>query len=316
MSNNIVAYIDLLAFSNHMRENTKDAVMAMNNYNTILYTKLRDKIIHPVSSYPEELKELAQRCSIDSFDFFIPYSDSVFLMSNDCNSFVKQLGSFVFDSYIITARFCENPIDSSKPEKGYVNNYSVNENGEILVNKEECNYYPALFRGGLAYGEAFPIDLYSVLNKKTAKAKIITGQAVIDAVDLEKEIKGPRLIFNQKVYEQLNDDTRDYCRITPECSNMYEILWPAFKYIKQRDPFLLKKEIDKMSDIIEPAYNLWKAYKHMPFSAQYFNFIEMIIASTIQFFDKKCNLKDFAKSKISNWINRKEIKDKINVEKY
>lgn len=37
---NIVAYIDLLAFSNHIRENTNDALMAMNNYNTILSTKI------------------------------------------------------------------------------------------------------------------------------------------------------------------------------------------------------------------------------------------------------------------------------------
>lgn len=30
--NHIVAYIDLLAFLNHLRENTNDALKAMNNY--------------------------------------------------------------------------------------------------------------------------------------------------------------------------------------------------------------------------------------------------------------------------------------------
>ena len=57
---NIVAYIDLLAFSNHVRENTGDALMAMNNYNTILSTKIRDELVNPVASYPEGLKELAK----------------------------------------------------------------------------------------------------------------------------------------------------------------------------------------------------------------------------------------------------------------
>ena len=54
----IVAYIDLLAFSNYLRENTSDALMAMNNYKTILSTKIRDEITNPVSSYPKELQEL------------------------------------------------------------------------------------------------------------------------------------------------------------------------------------------------------------------------------------------------------------------
>ena len=56
-TNNIVAYIDLLAFSNHVRENTSDALTAMNNYNTIISTKSRDEILNPVSSYPPRLSE-------------------------------------------------------------------------------------------------------------------------------------------------------------------------------------------------------------------------------------------------------------------
>lgn len=316
MENNIVAYIDLLAFSNHLREDTSDALMAMNNYNTILSTKIRDEITTPVSLYPKGLQELAKKHSIDSFDYFLPFSDSVFLMSSDSSSFIKQLGSFVLQSFTLTAHFYKRPIDPSKPEKGYINNYSINKDGEVVVNLGECNYYPALFRGGIAYGEAFPIELYSIIDKKPSKAKVITGKAVVDAVGLESKHKGPRLVFGQDVFDQLNDDARDYCRIIPEASNLYEILWPALIYIKQNETFQCEQEMSKMSDLIIPAYNLWKAYNHTQVSSHYFNFIELIIASTIQFFDKKCQLKEFAKSKIIEWINSNELKDKIIINKY
>lgn len=316
MDNKIVAYIDLLAFSNHLREDTSDALMAMNNYNTILSLKIRDDIANPVSSYSKDLQELAKMHSVESFDFFLPFSDSVFLMSSDCSSFIKQLGNFVLQSFTLTARFYANPIDPSKPEKGHINNFSINEDGKVEVNQGECNYYPALFRGGLAYGEALPIELYSVIDKHPSKAKVITGEAVVDAVRLETSVKGPRLIFCKDVYDQLNDDARDYCRETPESSKMHEILWPALKYIRQIDIRQCEQEIHKMYEIIIPAYNLWKAYNHTLFSSHYFNFIELIIASTIQFYDKKCQLKDFAKDKISEWINNNELKYKINVDKY
>lgn len=316
MNENIVAYIDLLAFSNHIRENTSDALMAMNNYNTILFSKIRDEIANPVSSYIKELQGLAKMHSIDSFDFFLPFSDSVFLMSSDCSSFIKQLGSFVLQSFTLTAHFYAHPIDVSKPEKGYINNYSINKDGNVVVNQGECNYYPALFRGGLAYGEAFPIELSSVIDKKPAKSKVITGKAVVSAVRLESSVKGPRLVFGQDVFDQLNSDALDYCRIVPESNNMYEILWPAIGFIKQNEVRQCEQEIHKMYEIIVPAYNLWKAYNHTPFSAHYFNFIELIIASTIQFFDKKCQLKEFAINQIQAWIDQNELKNKIMLDLY
>lgn len=312
----IVAYIDLLAFSNYLRENTSDALMAMNNYNTILSTKIRDEITNPVSSYPKELQELAKIHSIDSFDFFLPFSDSVFLMSSNCSSFIKQLGSFILQSFTLTADIYTHPVDSSNPEMGYINNYSINKDGELVLNKGECNYYPALFRGGLAYGEAFPIELSSIIDKAPSKAKVITGKAVVNAVLMESSVKGPRLVFCQDVFEQLNEDARDYCRKIPDINNMYEVLWPALEFIRQNDLIQCKQEIQKMYEILLPAYNLWKAYNHTPFSAHYFNLVELIIASTIKFFDKKCQLKDFAKNKISEWINKYGIQDKIDVEKY
>lgn len=313
---NIVAYIDLLAFSNHVRENSGDALMAMNNYNTILSTKIRDELMNPVASYSPGLQEIAKMHSIDSFDYFLPFSDSVFLMSHDCNAFIKQLGSFVLQSFTITSHFYRHPIDPANPERGLINHISFDENGQVRVSKDTCNYYPALFRGGLSYGEAFPIELSSVIDNKSSISKVVTGAAVVEAVKLESGVKGPRLIFGENVYLQLDGDTRIYCRAIPENRNLYEILWPAMEYIKQNDIDQCAQEISKMYDLLVPAYNLWKAYNHTLYSAHYFNFIELIIASTIQLFDLKFGLKVHAKEVIKKWVTGNELKDKIQIEKY
>lgn len=314
--NNFVAYIDLLAFSNHVRENTSDAVMTMNSYNTILSTKIKDDKLYPVNSYPTALQDLAKSRSVDSFDFFLPFSDAIFLMSSDCNHFISQLGNFVLQSFTLTSNFYKNPIDPSQPEKGPILQYGVDDNGNITVTNGECNYYPALFRGGLAYGEAFPVELYGIVNKQTGKSKIITGTAVVEAVNLEAKVKGPRLIFKKSLFDQLGSDAKDYCRTIPEDRNMYEILWPSLSYIKQNDEFQCKQELSKFDDLFKPAYNLWKAYNHTVFSAHYFCFVELIIASTIQFFDKKCNLKNYVLEQLNNRLLNTDLKDKIDLKKY
>ncbi len=316
MSNNIVAYIDLLAFSNHLKDNLRDALMSMNNFNTILSTKILDELINPISTYPGGLKELAQIHSINSFDYFLPFSDSVFLMSKDCNTFIKQLGNFVLESFTISSHFYKNPLDPASPEKGSIINYSIGEDGALQTINDTCNYYPVLFRGGLSYGEAFPIDLFNINNKTFQKSKVITGKAVVEAVALESKVKGPRLIFSTTVFDQLEHDANDYCRAIPEDNGFYEILWPAMKFITQNNRFLNKQEFDRFYDLAKPIYNLLKAYNQTPYSIHYFNFIELIIASTIQFFDKKCYLKEFAKQKIASWIKGNDLKDKIDLSIY
>lgn len=312
MNNNIVAYIDLLAFSNHLRENTSDALMAMNNYNTIMSTKIRDDITNPVSSYSKELQELAKNTSIDSISYFLPFSDSVFLMSSDCNRFLKQLGDFVLRSFTITADFYRVPMDPSHPEKGKIINFKLDNTGNLITEDGICNYYPAIFRGGLAYGESFPVELFSKIANQPSKSTIITGKAVVDAVKLESSVKGPRLVFEQNVYDLLDTDTKIYCRQTHEKNNLYEILWPALLYIKQNGG----QEYSKIDELLLPAYNLWKAYNHTLYSSQYFNLIELIIASTIQWFDKSFNLKTFVVEALSKNQIIKELSGKIDLNDY
>lgn len=82
---------------------------------------------------------------------------------------------------------------------------------------------PALFRGGVAFGEVNPVKPALIDGKRT-EGYILVGDAVVKAVGMEKAVKGPRIVFGQDVFEQLNEEARLYTRSLPEDSNLFELL--------------------------------------------------------------------------------------------
>ena len=95
MAQKVVAYIDLLGFSNCVMNNPEEAIMMLSHFNTILSTLNFEREVHPSEGYEPSLQGLARRTSNESFEHFMPFSDSVFLASANCSDFVMQLGSFV-----------------------------------------------------------------------------------------------------------------------------------------------------------------------------------------------------------------------------
>jgi hypothetical protein len=303
----IVAYIDLLGFSNHVRKNTSDAMMIFSNYNTILHSKIRNNQMYPVDSYINELKELAKRTSIDSFEYFMPFSDSIFIVSNNANEFVSQISSFIYDCFYMTSHFYLNPKDSRDPEKVDMENFSLSEDNQINSAMIETHCHPTLFRGGMAYGEVIPIDIWGIIDTNPQKFKNFMGKAVVKAVKLESIVKGPRIIFEQDTYEQLNDEVKSrYIRKVKD-KDFYEILWPAITYIPENGEKEMQQHFPEM---FAAAVNLWKAYNHTPYSEHYFCFIELIVASTIQFFST-LGYKDEAVKLVITAIKNKGLEDKI-----
>jgi hypothetical protein len=290
-----VAYLDLLAFSNHVRENTQDALMAFTTYRTILETKLIDDITHPPSSYSNPiLQDLATRHSVNSFNHFLPFSDSVFISSEDPDLFLQQLGSFVLHCFTFTSLQYQHPENASDPIR--VSNTSITKDKEGREIKTEANWYPTLFRGGIAWGEAIPIELMGIVKNKPQKIANLAGKAVVRAVGLESKIKGPRIVFEKDLYERLNPQTKVYV-IETEVKGLYELLWPAFHYI----PTNGASEINRFYELFTPSVNLWQAYNHTPFSEHYFKFVELVVIGTIKIFEAN-GLKDSAVIKIKEMI--------------
>ena len=292
----IVTFLDLLAFSNHVRENTKDALSAFTTYKTILQTKIIDSTIHPPSSYPDSLtQDLATRSAIDSFNYFLPFSDSAFILADNPNLFLKQLGSFILHCFNFTSREYKKPKDPANPTKV---TYEFN---NALI---EENWYPTLFRGGIAFGEAIPIELTGIVKNKETKIANLAGKAVVKAVQLESKIKGPRIIFEKDLFEKLDVPTKVYVSET-EVKGYYELLWPGFLYIPSNGAL----EITSFSDLFLPAVNLWKAYNHTPYSEHYFKFVELVVTGTLKVFDAN-GLKDVAIREVTKLIETEGLKHK------
>jgi hypothetical protein len=292
-----VAFLDLLAFSNHVRENTQDALLAFTTYRTILETKITDDLVHPPSSYSNPiLQDLATRRSVNSFNHFLPFSDSVFISSDDPNLFLKQLGSFVLHCFTFTSQHYQKPDDPINPTK-VVHKFS----DDTII---EENWYPTLFRGGIALGEAIPIELMGIVNSEPQKITNLAGKAVVKAVGLESKIKGPRIVFEKDLYEKLDGTTKVYTSET-EIKGLYELLWPGFNYILSNG----ESEINDFHKLFVPAVNLWKAYNHTPFSEHYFKFIELVVTGTLRVFDANGH-KEIAVSKVTDVIKSQGLEHK------
>lgn len=286
-------------------KNTGDAMMAFSNYNAILHSKIRDGIAHPIDSYPKELQELAKNTAIDSFEYFIPFSDSIFIVSGDISSFITQLSSFVYNCFHFTSHFYVNPKDISDPTKDKMVSFSFDEKGELVSDYIEAHYYPTIFRGGIAYGEVFPIDLWSIANKNPEKRQNVAGKAVVRAVELEGKVKGPRIIFDADLLTYIDKQVRSrYVRKIVN-SDYCEILWPAIKYIPQNG----FQDAQFFHEMFTCAINLWKGYNHTPYSEHYFCFIELIVASTLQFFEA-IGYKEEALEMVKEAIKNKGLEDK------
>jgi hypothetical protein len=292
-----VAFLDLLAFSNHVRENTKDALLAFTTYRTILETKITDDLVHPQTTYSNPiLQDLATRRSVNSFNHFLPFSDSVFISSDETDLFLKQLGSFVLHCFTFTSRQYQNPEDPSNPTK-VVHKFKDN---TIL----EETWYPTLFRGGISLGEAIPIELMGIVKNKPQKIANLAGKAVVRAVGLESKIKGPRIVFEKDLYDKLDSETKVYTAET-EIKGLYELLWTGFHYIPSNG----QNEINSFYELFLPAVNLWKAYNHTQFSEHYFKFIELVVTGTLKVFEANGHI-DIAISKVKEMIKAQGLEHK------
>lgn len=61
MANKAVTYIDLLGFSECVRNNPEEAVMMLSHFNTILSQLNFERIVHPSSVYVPALQNIARK---------------------------------------------------------------------------------------------------------------------------------------------------------------------------------------------------------------------------------------------------------------
>lgn len=184
-----VAFLDLLGFSNTVTRSAEEALSMLQSYNSILHFGIVDSQLHPSSGYIPELQDLAKRNSMESFVDFLPFSDSIFITSENCSDFLLQLGSFLEKSFHLTAHFYAYPENKQDPMEMHNIGIEEDSKGVLTVVETPCRIPPTLFRGGVAYGEVSAINPTNLIAGNRTKGYILMGESVVRAVGLEKTVK-------------------------------------------------------------------------------------------------------------------------------
>lgn len=297
-----VAYLDLLGFKDAVMRNADEALLMLQSYNSILHIGIMDSQLHPSEGYEPQLRELAKRNSTESFLDFLPFSDSIFVTSENCSDFLLQLGAFLEKSFHFTAQVYAHPENKQDPIAYHNLEIGVDDKGEITSKREPCRIPPALFRGGVAFGEVNPLKPIALIDGNRTEGHVLIGDAVARSVGLEKIVKGPRVVFGKDVYNQLNENAQLYTRSLPEDSEFYELLWPGMKYILENP---MEGEFMHFHEMFVPAYNLWYYFKNdKVVSVHYERFIELIVASALKLYTHG-GMRDFALQQIGKTIDGK-----------
>lgn len=280
----LVAYLDFLGFRDHLSESLNDALLALGYYAEIMEIKTKE-----IGWVPEEqeLQVFARSHGVDTFDYFLPFSDSIVIASSqNPNIFIRQIASFLcsvfkfnsesFDSTRMQMEGRDNPLEEVNSKFG------CGADGHLTTDPEKNHNYPMLFRGGVSYGDVGFLTLQSRIKEVLQPATILAGQAVVNAVKLEeRKIKGPRILFDKEVFSRLSAKTKsEFCRKVPEESHSiyYELLWPnAYCLNLNSSP-----DFGEIDDLYGKAVALWRHYNHEECGIHYFKFSELIIASAME----------------------------------
>lgn len=304
------AYLDLLGFQDFLDRDLQGALGLLTDFHTIIQTEVIASKLHPIESSTNGiLKILAERRALNSFECFLPFSDSIFIKSSKPDLFVGQLSSFLLRTFLFKAHVFRCPESQHDPTKVTIKEIGVDIDGKVTAEDKEAFWFPAIFRGGIDYGDCYSIEVNSIKNGKLTVVTNLVGKSVVKAVNLEKEIKGPRLFCTQAFYEALRDKLERYIvRVDESRENLYEIYWTAFNFIETND--CEGELINSFEEVFMPAVNLWKAYNHLESSLHYYNFLKLIVRGTLHFFSFKEDELNQAKKHIILSLKREGLENK------
>lgn len=300
MNKKIIAFLDLLGFTNYITNDPEGALKLLENSCSILKLKLLSERISKRRFHQNNQGDTAK---IDSFESYYPMSDSIFIVASDANKFIEQISVFLITCLEFTINSIRYPENKNNPIEVTEKIFSI-KNGKVSKDELKKNWYPTLFRGGISYGELLAYETVAIHDSSSYKSYNLAGSAVINAIKLEKFDKGPRLFCDKDFYNLLDlEKQKLVVCVRVEDRSSYEILWPAFYYLNNVPDI----EIYEVNGLLEPAVNLYMHYKdNSEICLHYRNFIDLIIRSTIKHFETY-SYKEQAEKYILNFLKKKQI---------
>ena len=227
------------------------------------------------STQDERLKRLAERNASDSFNYFLPMSDSIFILSEEPDRVVGQLSRFLSKSFLFGGH---SMADFPNPLLQLTRELEIDESGTVKINNCWETQYPVLFRGGIYYGEVEVVQTPAISNGQNTCIHNVIGPSVVQAVSLEQSgLSGPRILCDHEFVRRLQWPAVNYIR---KEGDVWELLWPTFNYLEGENEEVESYELD---DLFNPALALWRHYyKKMP-EKHYRAFLELIVRSHLAF---------------------------------
>ena len=287
--NKVCAYIDILGFKEIINKDINGAIQLINDYQEILKIKKIDESMFKEKYEKEEkdmnLKSLFDRSIIDSFEYFIPFSDSAFIIANNAAKFVFQISNYLLGSFMLGGYI-------------YDDRHSRDKDDLMQVNNSKRKWYPLLFRGGVSFGECIPYKNYQITGFQLTQNYNLMGKAVAEAVQNESTDKGPRLFCSKQFYDVISDNEckQILCPLKNH-KDIYEILWPM--------PHVMDKGINGYKQLLEIGINLWSYLNHEEYGIHYFKLLELIIKSIMETYKNDQQEMARAKQTIAEVFNKK-----------
>ncbi|HEV2247228.1 MAG TPA: hypothetical protein VGW37_11305 [Terriglobia bacterium] len=266
----IVAFLDVLGFSNYTEQDLAGAQLLLRHQEFILRQKLEDGQLYPAAGYPDpDLARMAEAHLVDSFSHFLPFSDSIFIVSEDPDKFARQLSHFLIECLNLVGHVYDDADDPGRPEAVTITELP---SGEQHVER----WYPPIWRGGLGTGALATFRVTGIDSGATVPIPNLAGAAVVKAVRAEKAAKcrGPRLLCEKDLIETFGPDIRPYFRCVTD--SISELLWPAFQFEQGNNP---RVDMLQFHELWNPVVGLWKSKRGQPAFEHYDEFLKLLVRS-------------------------------------
>lgn len=218
VNGSLIAFLDLLGFSNCVRRESSQAIQTLRNIRSVIdmhgqneEAQTRRELIY--------LQQLHDRYSLTSFQNVNSISDSIFYLGTEQsnpNQFIEQISAFLCSCF----------------------QWQHSEQWGSITSTER---YPCLFRCGVSIGEVLTYQALDI-NRNSPDAYTertnFCGNAVVEAVRLEEvaQGQGANLLMSNKVVNLLDENHQ---RLTESFTNngqqFQRFLWPAYYIIEEHN---------------------------------------------------------------------------------
>jgi hypothetical protein len=275
MEKKCVAFLDLLGFSNHVRNAQLSAFQMLFSANDVFSSRAYDP---PWDACSPQLQPITRRNGIDCIDTFLPMSDSIFVIGHDANVFLDQLSSFLHETFGFFSHAYTKASSEKSPITVCEKHLSLDENRVPKIAEKLMEWFPLVFRGGIDFDDVITYAATGIgLDKKPFQTPNVAGKAVVNAVKLETcGGKGPKLYLSKSFIGQL-DPTHLQMVVTDGIKPHY--LWPAHELIHAKD--FVSDLREQCFDFLAPVFALWQWYHTQDpgVADHYLEFMRLTIAS-------------------------------------